>query len=502
MAISSLIAGQGWSIRSAMPFMFTSVPTAASLFAVLLSSAAPAQKMPVQLLPPAQPPVVVPTKKPVAPPVIVPVVPIPPLSASQKAFLAGWVRGGDAQGLGKAQIDGRALSGDTLIQAVLDRAHALHSGRVDTADFLAIWALRPAPYDPRPALAKAVAEDRLAQWADSLTPPYAGYDGLRQGLQNYRRIRDEGGWAKLAAGASESAVRQRLAIEDKTGSAGESLTDALQRAQRRYGLRPTGLLDAATLAALNVPVESRIASIMANMERWRWMPREMPVNRVQVNIAAAVLTVFEGDRPVTSMRAVTGRPGNETPMLVSSIHSIVVNPPWNVPSSIANKELWPQGRRTLARKGYRFIKTPDGGERLQQASGPSNSLGRLKFDFDNPFAVYLHDTPARGKFSSYNRLASHGCIRLEKPVPLAELMLRSSPDFAGKVQTLIDAGKTQRVSLPQQAAVYLLYWTAFAGNNGVMNFREDPYGWDKLLAAKIETSSQSARSTIAASKEP
>ncbi|WP_336963172.1 L,D-transpeptidase family protein [Sphingobium aquiterrae] len=482
--------------------MFTSLSTAAPLFAALLSSAAPAQKMPVQLLPPAQPPAVVQTVPPAPPPVIAPPVPIPPLSSSQKAFLAAWVKGGDAQGLGKAQLDDRALSGDMLVQAALDRAHALHSGRVDTADFLAIWALRPAPYDARPALAQAVAQDRLQQWTESLTPPYAGYDGLRQGLQTYRRIRDEGGWARLSTGAAEGAVRQRLAIEDKTGGAGESLVAALQRAQRRYGLKPTGLLDAATLAALNVPVESRIASIMANMERWRWMPRDMPVNRVQVNIAAAVLTVFEGDRPVTSMKAVTGRPGNETPMLASSIHSVVVNPPWNVPSSIANKELWPQGRQTLIKKGYRFIKTPDGGERLQQASGPANSLGRLKFDFDNPFAVYLHDTPARGKFSSYDRLASHGCIRLEKPVPLAELMLQGSPDFAGKVQTLIDAGKTQRVSLPQQVAVYLLYWTAFAGGNGVMNFREDPYGWDKLLAAKIEASSQSAQSTIAASKEP
>ncbi|WP_422125448.1 L,D-transpeptidase family protein [Sphingobium arseniciresistens] len=450
---------------------------------------------------PATAPGTPPMVQPITPPVVLPPVPIPPLSQKQAAFLAGWIKGGDAQGLGRAQLDGQALSGDTLVQAVLDRAHALHSGRIDTADFLSIWALRPAAYDPRPGLARAVADDTLQQWADSLTPPYAGYDGLRQGLQNYRRIRAEGGWPKLTEGASEAAIRKRLSIEDKTGDAGESLASALQRAQRRYGLKPTGLLGPATLAALNVPVESRIASIMANMERWRWMPRDMPVNRVQVNIAAAVLTVFEGDRPVTSMRAVTGRPGNETPMLVSSIHSIVVNPPWNVPSSIAKKELWPQGRQTLINKGYRIIKTPDGGERLQQAPGPANSLGRLKFDFDNPFAVYLHDTPARGKFSSYDRLASHGCVRLEKPIPLAELMLKSDPDFAGTVQEAIDGGKTQRVSLPQQVAVYLLYWTAFSGTNGVMNFRDDPYGWDTLLAEKIEVSSQRAQTNIAASKE-
>ncbi len=490
------------AIPSFMRSEYKILPAAVTLVAALCSNVVPMQMAFAQV--PASPtsPVEAPPVAPSTPPAADLPVPIPRLSPAQTAFLIKWVKGVDAQGIGNAALDGKSPSEAALVQAVLDRAHALHNGRVDPSDFLKVWALRPAPYDPRPGFAKAVAEDRLQQWADDQAPPYAGYDGLRDGLQTYRRIRDAGGWPQLVAGASESAIRKRLAIEDPAAAAGGTLVEAIQQAQRRYGLRPTGTLDAATLASLNVPVESRIAAIMANMERWRWMPREMPVNRVQVNIAAAILTVFEGDRPVTSMRAVTGRPGNETPMLVSTIHSIVVNPPWNVPTSIASKELLPQGRAALIKKGYRFIKTPDGGERLQQASGPTNSLGRLKFDFDNPFAVYLHDTPARGKFASYDRLASHGCIRLEKPVPLADLMLQSNPDYSGDVQTLIDAGKTQRVALSQQVAVYLLYWTAFAGNNGVMNFREDPYGWDKLLAAKIEASRQKASSTIVASKEP
>ncbi|MPT48779.1 MAG: murein L,D-transpeptidase [Sphingobium sp.] len=469
--------------------MFKTISAAATLLSAIAPGLTPAFAQDTS-------PTVQPTAAP--PQLPAPEVPIPPLSAAQKAFLAKWVKGGSAQGLGAAQLDDQALSDSALIKAALDRAHALHNGRVAPSDFLDIWALRPSAYDPRPGFAKAVADDKVQAWAENQSPPYAGYEGLRLGLQNYRRIASEGGWPKLAAGASESAIRKRLAVEDKS-STGQSLTAALQQAQRRYGLRPTGTLDTATIEALNVPVESRINSIMANMERWRWMPREMPVNRVQVNIAAAVLTVFEGDQPVNSMRAVTGRPGNETPMLVSTIHSIVVNPPWNVPTSIAKKELLPQGRQTLINRGYRFIKTEGGGERLQQAPGPNNSLGRLKFDFDNPFAVYLHDTPARGKFASYDRLASHGCIRLEKPVDLADLMLGNNPDFNGSVQTLIDADKTQRVSLSQKVSVYLLYWTAFAGNDGVMNFRSDPYGWDRLLATKIEKSSQSARSNITAS---
>jgi murein L,D-transpeptidase YcbB/YkuD len=416
--------------------------------------------------------------------------PIPPLSAAQEAWANGWLRGGAEQGLMARSKATASLTGDALVNALLDRAKALSTGRVDTADFLEIWALRPARVDPRPALAKAVAEDKLAQWANALTPPYAGYDGLRKGLATYEAIRDKGGWPVLTATSAPMVVRARIALEDKSVTPTEKLSDVLQRAQKRYGLNPTGLLDVRTLAALNVSVDDRIAAIMANMERWRWMPRRLPVNRVQVNIAAAVLTVFQGDQPVTSMRAVTGSPQNATPMLTSSIHSIVVNPPWNVPMSIAKRELFPKGRATLAKQGYKIIKTPEGGERIVQPAGPNSALGRLKFDFANPFAVYLHDTPSRGKFASYDRLASHGCIRLEKPVSLAELMVASDPELNGQIQTLIDAGKTQRVSLPQEVAVYLLYWTAFAGSNGTMSFRADPYGWDKLLASKIESSSR------------
>lgn len=449
------------------------------------------------------PPAVVPTMPPAgqvqqlpAPP---PSVPIPALSPAQEAWANEWLKTGAQQGLMARRKATGPLTGAPLVAAVLDRAKALSTGRVDTADFLDIWALRPAPVDPRPALAKAVSEDRLAQWAAGLTPPWAGYETLRRGLARYEAIRDRGGWPTLSAASPADVVRARIALEDPAVTREEKLSDVIQRAQRRYGLNPTGILDTRTLGALNVGVNDRIAAIMANMERWRWMPRSLPVNRVQVNIAAAVLTVFEGDQPVSSMRAVTGSPDNQTPMLSSSIHSIVVNPPWNVPMSIAKRELFPKGRATLARQGYKIIKTPEGGERIVQPAGPNSALGRLKFDFNNPFAVYLHDTPSRGKFSSYDRLASHGCIRLEKPVALAEQMVAADPELNGQIQTLIDQGKTQRVSLPSEVAVYLLYWTAFANTDGVVSFRSDPYGWDKLLAQKIEASSSRADPTAAPS---
>jgi murein L,D-transpeptidase YcbB/YkuD len=478
----------------------------------LIGSMANAQNAPVNLLPDFANPV------PAKPPVIrtLPPIPMPRLSEAQESTLTNWLADVAAPGLARTNpAASPTLTGDALVAEALDRARAVHAGRLDTADFLTIWALRPAAYDPMPSFAEAVSSDRVANWIANLAPPYSGYDGLRRGLVNYRAIKENGGWRMIAAGPPMSigqsdtrivALRQRLAFEDrdvvtKGATFDAPLRDAVQRAQRRYGLNPTGSAGPETLAALNVSVDDRIGAIMANMERWRWLPAELPTHRIQVNIAAAVLTVFEGDRPVTSMRAVTGRPGDETPMLQSNIRSIVINPPWNVPTSIATRELWPKERANkgyLAAHNFKIIGTPETGQRLQQAAGSTSALGRLKFDFDNPFSVYLHDTPSRAKFSSYSRLASHGCVRLEKPLDLAELVLKDDPKWQGDaIQEAIDAGPTQRVALPQQVAVYLLYWTAFASGNGQMNFRDDPYGWDKLLASKIEASTRRAAVTVA-----
>jgi murein L,D-transpeptidase YcbB/YkuD len=477
--------------RHMLPVLFCGIALVRPAFSQTATNP-PAALIPPSVQAPALPPLIIPTP----PPNI-------PLSPLQAALLTAWLASEAEQGL-TVTASAKAPPADNaaLIAAVLDRARALHGGRIGDADFLEIWAVRPEPYDPLPGFLQAVASDRLAQWTANLTPPYAGYEGLRTGLAAYQAIRTAGGWPKLIAKATPEAIRARLIFEDKAVTPTEPITEALQRAQRRYGLNPTGLLDARTLAALNVPVEDRIAAIMANMERWRWMPQNLPVNRVQVNIAAAVLTMFEGDEPVASMRAVTGSPANQTPMLASNIHSVVLNPPWNVPASIAKKELWPKGRAALLAEGYKIVGTPATGERIVQPAGPNSALGQLKFDFDNPFAVYLHDTPSRAKFASFDRLASHGCVRLERPLALAELMLKDDPKFAGQVQATINTGKTQRVMLPRQVAVYLLYWTAFASANGTMNFRADPYGWDKLLATKIEASSRRADAlTVVALKD-
>jgi len=486
------------------------------LFAAALA-ALPATALAQVTAPPATSPVVT------APPAVVPtvaVIPAPQLSPAQAEFLVNWLGDAASQGLVRSNptVVATSTENDALVKTVLDRARSLRTGRLAKADFLDIWAQRPANYDPLPGFAAAVTADRLPQWVAGLTPPYAGYEGLRKGLSAYRAIKASGGWGTVPAGPDlaigqkgvrVAALRRRLIAEDPdTPAAGgdsfdAGLRDAVVRAQKRYGFNPTGVANAETRAALNVPVDDRIGAIMANMERWRWLPRELPKHRIQVNIAAAVLTVFEGDAPVASMRAVTGRPGGmETPMLESRIHSIVVNPPWNVPSGIAAAEYWPKEKAQpgyLAARGFKIITSPDGSRRLQQAAGPTSALGRLKFDFGNPFAVYLHDTPSRAKFTSFDRLASHGCVRLEKPLALAALVLKDDPKWnAAAIQAAIDEGDTQRVGLKDQVSVYLLYWSAFASSNGAMNFRGDPYGWDKLLASKIEVAGKRAAAAMVA----
>lgn len=402
--------------------------------------------------------------------------------------LADQVRGGKAAGL--------------LSSAVLAYARAQRGQRIALGDFPQEWAVRPAPYDPAPEFAAAAAQDRLGPWLDSLPPPYQGYAGLQTALAQYRDIAGRHGWKTLADGAPlnagvtdprVAALRTRLAVEDDdTPDGGDTpevfdadLTPALIRFQRRHGLVPDGVAGPPTLEALNMPVGQRILQIEANMERWRWMPRKLPPTRVQVNIAAAVMAVYRDDQPALAMKAVSGRPDDATPMLTSQIQSIVFNPPWHVPTSIAQKEIWPKAHRDkgyLARNQYEVKRLDDGALHLVQKAGPKSALGRFKFDFPNPFGVYLHDTPAQASFSRTNRLASHGCVRLEHPEALANLLLEGDANWSpDRVQQIVTTDETQRAPLPSPIPVFILYWTAFVDGAGHVEFRGDAYDWDRKL---------------------
>ena len=437
---------------------------------------------------------------------------LPSLTPAQAAQVLKVLRAAGQHGLqtndylpeGMAQIDQPDSAQQmALAAAALSYARDVRIGRLAENDFPKLWGLRPAAYDPAPEFAAAVAADRVGPWLEGLDPPYAGYAALKRALTRYREIGAKGGWAAIPAGPSLSlgatgprvdALRARLAAEDdkvaKTGSFDTELQAALIRAQRRFGLKPDGVAGVEALSMLNKPVGQRALQIQANMERWRWLPRAMPATRVQVNSGAAIVTLFRDDKAVLSMKAVSGRPGgDETPMLASEIHSVVVNPPWNVPTSIANEELWPKERANpgyLKRAGYSIIPTEGGGRRLQQKAGDTSALGRFKFDFLNDYAVYLHDTPSKGGFDRYARNASHGCVRVEKPRELAEALLAGNAQWdTTAIDAALGKGATVRASLPEKVPVYILYWTAFAGADGQMHFRSDPYDWDRMLLQKV-----------------
>jgi murein L,D-transpeptidase YcbB/YkuD len=260
-----------------------------------------------------------------------------------------------------------------------------------------------------------------------------------------------------------------------------------------------------TLSVLNVPVEDRIRTILVNMERWRWLPLDLEDEYLMVDIANYLLYAVENDREALKMRVVVGKPFWSTPVFNGAMTHLVFNPYWNVPLSIALKETLPEAlkdpayleenrirmvkgwgpkakildpadveltREALLRADYRF----------RQDSGPGNALGRIKFMFPNRFHVYLHDTPAKSLFQLPNRSFSHGCIRVEEPVKLANYLLRKDAKWSSEaILRQLDSLERKSAPLPEPLAVHILYWTAWADENGLMRFRNDVYERDDAV---------------------
>ena len=307
----------------------------------------------------------------------------------------------------KDPADRRA--GDALLRATIARyARAQHGLRITA--WPKNWALRPPPYDAEADFNFAVAQDKLASWIDTLPPPFDRYRVLRTALARYQAIVDQGGWPTIEEGPALKqgsngdrvvALRKRLMAEDPSLNLDlaspdfdQSVEDAVKFYQRRNGFDTTGVLGPQALEAINIPAASRVLQIEANMERWRWAPRLWPATRIEVNIAAAEMTYWVENAIAEEMRAAPGRPDDQTPMLTSAIESVVLNPPWNLPAGIAEKEYYPKERAHpgyLESHGFRVITNPDGSTRLQQKSGPKSALGQIKFDFPQP----LRRLPAR-----------------------------------------------------------------------------------------------------------
>ena len=421
-----------------------------------------------------------------------------------------------------------------LTYLYMKHASDLADGLSDLAKADPAWMIQPEAFDPLKHLDEALAANRVAESLADLTPQARPYQALRDALAEYRTIRDAGGWPalpkglKLKPGARHAAVpalAKRLAATGDyrkspppDGAAAEytkDLVEAVKVFQRRHGLTDDGAVGPEVVAELNVPVETRIRQIELNLERWRWLPRDLGPRYLLVNIPEMRLQVWENGRVPLTMPVVVGRKDTQTPIFNDRMSYLVFSPYWNVPDSIAQGETLPAVMSDpdfLARNNMEVLDASgqpiDPGAmdlndlakyRFRQRPGADNSLGLVKFMFPNKHNVYLHDTPADSLFTRANRAFSHGCVRVQDPTALAEYLLRDQPEWnRTTIEAAMHAGEEKTVKLKEPLPVYLGYWTAGVGEDGLVQFRRDVYGIDGAQHGRVSDRIKRLRRTAKA----
>lgn len=361
--------------------------------------------------------------------------------------------------------------------------------------------------------------DELPAYIASLRPHTPRYDRLKKALGDYRKIVAAGGWPTIPAaggplkpGATSKqveALRRRLLASGDLAKADagegdtydDKLVAAVKRFQARHGRHADGVVGPSTLKALNVSAQHRVRQMIINLERRRWMRDDFGKFYVFVNLADQELKVVRNTKTIHTTPVVVGKPFHATPVFSALMTYAVINPYWNVPPSIANKEYLPKLRRdpsVLARQNIQVLSgntviSPAGIDwtnmrrmpyRLRQQPGAKNALGRIKFMFPNRFNVYIHDTPAKSLFAREQRYFSHGCIRAKDPLVLGSFLLKDSGYSLSRIKAVVATGKRTIVTLKRKIPVHITYLTAWVNKDGTVNFRDDIYGRDaKLIAA-------------------
>jgi murein L,D-transpeptidase YcbB/YkuD len=355
-----------------------------------------------------------------------------------------------------------------------------------------------------------------------LRPDHFVYTGLLEGLRELRGVARTGGWEPLPGGPAlrvgqsdprVSALRRRLrarandAVEappdDSTFDAG--LEAAVRTFQAAHGLNRDGVVGPATLAALNVPIDARIDQVRVNLERVRGSRGDLADTALVVNIPGARVYLVHGSDVAFEARAIVGQTNTPTPAFTATLRTVELSPAWHVPAGIVGEVLDAvrRSRGYLALEGMRVVdangKVVDPATidfdrftartfpySFRQEPGPRNPLGRLKFGLPNRYDVYLHDTPARDLFEREVRASSHGCVRVEHPVRLAELVLADPAWRADALDEAIAGGQRRVIPLRRPIAVRLVYWTASADSRGTLYLYRDLYGRDAALLAELD----------------
>ena len=391
-----------------------------------------------------------------------------------------------------------------LTTSVITYAHHAQIGRIHWSRVSAdIFYDTKAP-DPAAVLASMVEAKDVGEALAAYEPHAPEYLALKAKLAEIRAGRGSSGKARIPNGPSLNIgmqdqrvplLRLRLGIPGGAGAIYDRpLAEAVMRFQQEHALSVTGTLNAATVEALNGGRQSdaRTDIILANMERWRWMPHNLGKTYVIVNLPDYTLRVMRQGKQVWIAKIVAGKTTTPTPLISAQMKSITVNPIWNVPASITANEYLPllqQDPTILQRMGLIVSYNPDGTIHIAQPPGDQNALGRLRFNFPNKFMVYQHDSNQKSLFANERRAESHGCMRVQDPLKYAEVLLSLVRPADGFTQDRIHAlfGDNEvEIPFPALLPVHVTYQTAFVDDRGQLEFREDVYGHDEALLAMMK----------------
>lgn len=389
----------------------------------------------------------------------------------------------------------------TLSAAAVAYALQASGGRIVPTSISPLVTAKPQVADPGKALTEIAAATDPGARLLAYNPPQKGYADLRDALARVRASAPAASRAPrgpvLKIGMIDERVpliRARFGLGALPGPAAAETYDArvasaVASFQRTHGLAPNGALNDATVDALFAdPARKREADIVANMEMWRWQPRDMGSPRIEVNVPDFMLYVMDGDSEIRSTRVIVGKPDTPTPIFSNAVRYLLVNPAWHVPESIIKKEMAPKLANDptyLERHGFKVTYI---GNHLvvEQPPGERNALGHILFMFPNEHSVYLHDTPSRGLFATPRRAYSHGCVRVEGPAELAEFVMGGAAQgwTAARVRSMVGTVE-HTVSLPRPLPIHIEYFTEFVDPAGELQEREDVYGLTTRVAATI-----------------
>ncbi|URX64754.1 L,D-transpeptidase family protein [Luteibacter anthropi] len=398
----------------------------------------------------------------------------------------------------------------------------LARGKVDPERLDPVWNFDPTAIDAQQGMAileSSIDERSVDQVFDMARPQNPLYAKLRDALAQLRASAASGGWPGVPEGPTlkpgmkdprVDALRARLVAGgylDATlahGSLYDSpLTDAVKRFQADQYLDADGSVGADTLASLNVPVQARIDQVRVNLERARWLLHSLQGTFVVVDVAGYKISFYRDGQPVWKSRVQVGKPYRSTPIFRSQITYVTFNPTWTVPPTILKNDMLPKIRNNpgyLAANRIRVLDSSGNtlspasvnwasprGITLRQDAGPGNSLGQVVIRFPNSFAVYLHDTPHQEMFSRAKRDTSSGCIRVEHPLDLVQLLFNDDQKWnRDAIDQRIATGKTQNVTLPTAVPVLLAYWTVDIGDDGKLAYKPDVYQRDPALLKALD----------------